>query len=136
MTDRVPRGVLDTSVVIDLDVIDPAQLPVECAIAAITLAELAAGPHAATNPAERGRRQDRLQLVERTFDALPFDDRAARAYGRLFALVAAPGRKARGARMADLLIAATAASAGLPVFTRNPSDFVDLTDVVQVFAIS
>ena len=40
------RGLLDTSVVIDYDVIDPALLPDEAAISAITLTELAAGPHA------------------------------------------------------------------------------------------
>lgn len=40
------RGLLDTSVVIDHDVIDPAILPDESAISAVTLAELAAGPHA------------------------------------------------------------------------------------------
>src|SRR2546421_5198900 len=40
------RSLLDTSVVIDYDVIDPALLPDEAAISAITLTELAAGPHA------------------------------------------------------------------------------------------
>ncbi|HEX9583366.1 MAG TPA: VapC toxin family PIN domain ribonuclease, partial [Gammaproteobacteria bacterium] len=55
------RGLLDTSVVIDLDRVDPASLPDEAAIAAITLAELAAGPHATRDTNERARRQDRLQ---------------------------------------------------------------------------
>ena len=32
------------------------------------MAELAAGPHATDDPAERARRQDRLQRVEATFD--------------------------------------------------------------------
>lgn len=122
--------------VIDLDRIDPVLLPQECAIAAITLAELAAGPHCTSDAAERGRRQDRLQRVERAFDPLPFDEAAARAYGRLYALEVARGRKARGARMADLLIAATAASAGLPVFTRNPTDFAGLDEFVTVIAIA
>lgn len=40
------RGLLDTSVVIDLDRIDIDRLPEESAIAAVTMAELAAGPHA------------------------------------------------------------------------------------------
>jgi hypothetical protein len=40
------RGLLDTSVVMNHDVIDVGLLPDESAIAAITLAELAAGPHA------------------------------------------------------------------------------------------
>src|SRR3984893_8625592 len=55
------RGLLDTSVVIDHDMIDPALLPDESAITAVTLAELAAGPHATENKDERARRQDRLQ---------------------------------------------------------------------------
>jgi predicted nucleic acid-binding protein len=129
------RGVLDTSVVIDLENIDRTRLPVEASIAAITLAELAAGPHATSDPAERARRQDRLQRVERAFDALPFDEAAARAYGRLYALEAARGRKARGARMVDLLIAATAAASGLPVFTRNPKDFAGLDEFVEIIAV-
>lgn len=135
MAERIPRGVLDTSVVIDLDRLEAAQLPVECAIAAVTLAELASGPHATSDPVERSRRQDRLQLVERTFDPLPFDADAARAYGRIYALVVARGRKARGARVVDLLIAATAAGAGLPVFTRNPDHFTGLEEVVQVVPV-
>jgi len=66
------RGVVDTSVVVDLDEIDPAQFPDESAIAAITLAELAAGPLATTDEQERARRQDRLQWAPATWDALPF----------------------------------------------------------------
>jgi len=133
--ERAQRGLLDTSVVIDLESIDPQRLPEEAAIAAITLAELAAGPHSTKDATERARRQDRLQRVERAFDALPFDEAAARAYGRLYALEAARGRKARGARMADLLIAATAAAAGLPVFTRNPADFAGLDEFVDVINV-
>ena len=49
----------------------------------ITMAELAAGPHATKDPAERARRQDRLQRAEAVFDPLPFDNSAARAYGRI-----------------------------------------------------
>jgi len=41
---RVERGVLDTSVVIDLDSIDVSVLASEVAVTAITMAELAAGP--------------------------------------------------------------------------------------------
>jgi len=39
---RHPRGLIDTSVVIDLELIEPADLPVEIAVSAITMAELAA----------------------------------------------------------------------------------------------
>jgi hypothetical protein len=41
---RHRRGLLDTSVVIDIETLDPSQLPVEVAVSAVTMAELAAGP--------------------------------------------------------------------------------------------
>jgi predicted nucleic acid-binding protein len=85
------RGLIDTSVVIDLERIEPANLPAEIAVSAITMAELAAGPHTA-NPAERARRQDRLQQAEATFDPLPIDAAVARAYGRVYAAVVSAGR--------------------------------------------
>lgn len=128
------RGVLDTSVVVDLDDIDPASLPEESAITAITLAELAAGPLAAQDDQERARRQDRLQWAAATWDALPFDAEAARAYGRVFAATKAAGRTSRS-RLADLLIASTAAANGLALYTRNAGDFAGLKEVVRVVAI-
>lgn len=77
------KGLLDTSVGIDHDVIDPTLLPDESAISAITLAELAAGPHATDDKSERARRQNRLQWATATWDPLPFEGEAARMYGRL-----------------------------------------------------
>ena len=47
------RGLLDTSVVIDIDVIDSALLPDETAISVITLAELTAVSHNMLTSAER-----------------------------------------------------------------------------------
>ncbi len=132
---RPDRGLLDTSVVIDLESIPTTALPVEVAISSITLAELAAGPHATTDPTERSRRQDRLQRTEATFDPLPFDANAARAYGRVFSTVTAAGRKPRGARAVDLLIAATALAAGLPLYTRSPADFRALDNLIDIFTI-
>jgi predicted nucleic acid-binding protein len=134
--ERRSRGLIDTSVVIDLERVAPDALPSEIAIAAVTVAELAAGPHATHDPTERARRQDRLQRAETTFDAIPFDAPAARAYGRLYAEVAAAGRKARGKRALDLLIAATALAAELPLYTRNPSDFDGLGALIDVTAVS
>lgn len=99
------------------------------------MAELAAGPHATKDAAERARRQDRLQRAEAVFDPIPFDNNAARAYGRVFAAVTGRERKARGARAADLLIAATALSAGIPLYTRNGHDFAGLSDLVDVVVI-
>ena len=110
--------------------LDPAELPIEVAISSITLAELTAGPHASADAVERGRRQDRLQRAEAAFDPLPFDANAARAYGRAFASATAAGRKARGARAVDLLIAA-----GLPLYTRNGDDFRALDGLIDVVVV-
>jgi predicted nucleic acid-binding protein len=99
------------------------------------LAELAAGPHATTDPAERAKRQDRLQRTEATFEPLPIDAAAARAYGRIYAALVVSGRKARGRRALDLLIAATALAAGLPLYTRNPDDFIGLSDLLDIVAV-
>ena len=133
--DTPRRGLIDTSVVIELERVDPKELPAELAIAAVTLAELAAGPHATTDVAERARRQDRLQRTESTFEPLPLDAPAARAFGRVYAAVAGAGRKARGRRAVDLLIAATALAANLPLYTRNPDDFRDLTGMLEVHTV-
>lgn len=126
---------IDTSVVIDLEKLGADQLPIELAVSAVTMAELAAGPHATDDADERARRQDRLQRAEAVFDALPFDGEAARAYGRIYAAEMASGRKARGPRALDLLIAATACAAKLPIYTRNPEDFESLAGLVDVVAV-
>ena len=128
-------ALLDTSVVIDLD--DPAvldALPESSAISAVTLAELAAGPHAAGDPHERARRQQRLQLVEAAFESLSFDAAAARSYGLVYAAVRAADRQPRR-RLADLLIAATAHANSLPLLTRNPDDFAGLEHLLAVHAV-
>ncbi len=127
-------GLLDTSVLVDHDRVDPALLPDESAISAVTLAELAAGPHATGDEQEKARRQDRLQWAAATWEPLPFDSQAARLYGRVFAATRAAGRSSR-TRLADLLIASTAAANGLPLYTRNPADFVGLDEIVTVIAV-
>jgi predicted nucleic acid-binding protein len=132
---RHQRGVIDTSVVIELGRLVPADLPSEIAVSAVTLAELAAGPHATSDPDERARRQDRLQRTEATFESLPVDGAVARAHGRIYAAVAEAGRKARGRRALDLLIAATALAAEIPLYTRNPSDFQELEGLLEVVPV-
>jgi predicted nucleic acid-binding protein len=133
---RRERGLIDTSIVIGLERVLPGSLPAAIAIASITLAELAAGPHATDDHAERARRQDRLQRAEATFDALAFDTECARAYGHIYAHTRAGGRKARGRRAVDLLIAATALAAELPLYTANPADFAGLDALIDVVAIT
>ncbi|MGH3968284.1 MAG: type II toxin-antitoxin system VapC family toxin [Mycobacterium sp.] len=132
---RPSHGLIDTSVVIALENIDAGQLPSELAISALTMAELAAGPHATGDAGDRARRQDRLQRAEATFDPLPFDGDSARAYGRVYAAVIATGRKARGARAVDLLIAATALAANLPLYTRNVDDFRGIEQLLTIVGV-
>lgn len=132
---RSARGLLDTSVLIDLERIETDSLPAEVAVSSVTLAELAAGPHATADTDERGRRQDRLQRAEAAFDPLPVDAAVARAYGRVFAATAAAGRSPRGRRAFDMLIAATAVAEGLPLYTRNPADFIGLEELVEIVPV-
>jgi predicted nucleic acid-binding protein len=129
------RALIDTSVILDLERVKAQALPDEMAIAAISLAELAAGTHAARDPLERARRLERLQRAEASFPVLPFDVNAARAYGSVYAAIESSGRKARGRRAVDLMIAATALAWELPLFTRNPRDFVGLSALLEVVPI-
>lgn len=135
MSSNLKTGLLDTSVVIKLESVDPSSLPREAAISAITMAELAAGPHASSDPEERARRQERLQRAEATFDPLAFDEAVARAYGRIYAAVSVQGRKARGKRALDLLIAATALANGLPLYTLNQKDFAGLEALIRIAGV-
>lgn len=131
---RLQRGMLDTSVVIDYPSIDTELLPIESSIAALTFAELTAGPLATRDPLERAERLERLQQSQ-AFEAIPFDVAAAQAYGRIYAAAMRADQKPRGARAVDLLIAATALSRGLPLYTRNPADFSSLTTLMEIVAV-
>lgn len=138
------QGLLDTNVVILRKWIDPAELPVEVAISAITLAELSAGPHQVRprseqaeyeEHAERARRLDVLQRAENEFDPIPFGVEAARAYGHVVAAVVGTGRKPRR-RAVDLMIAAVAMAEELPLFTTNPTDFAGLDHLLAVVPVT
>lgn len=128
------RGLIDTNIVIHLQALAPNQLPEEMLISAVTLAELSAAPHYADEPGERARRIGLLQHVEATFDPLPFDADAARAFGLVSAAVLAIGRTSRR-RTADLMIASIAIANGLPVYTTNPSDFIGLDKLLDLRAV-
>lgn len=133
MSPRV-AGVLDTSIIAALRLYDPAELPETFLITAVTLGELSYGPHATDDPLKRAARVAVLQHAEATFDPLPYDHAAARLYGQICAAVRAAGRQPR-ARVADLMIAATAASNSLPVYTANPDDFRGAETIVEVIAV-
>jgi len=128
------RGILDTSTLILLGrIADPATLPEEPLITAVTLAELSVGPLVAPTATERSARQAHLQLAEADFEPLPLDAAAARSFGIVAASLRRSGRKP-AARAYDAMIAAIAVSNGLAVHTCNPSDFAGIEglDVVAV----
>jgi predicted nucleic acid-binding protein len=145
MNDERPRqGMLDTNILILRRWAEPAELPDEMAISAVTLAELSAGPHEVRpndeqdkydEHAERARRLEVLQRTESEFDPVPFDAEGARIFGRVTAAVIAAGRRPRG-RVADLMIAATAIAEGLPLFTTNPDDFAGLDSLIRIVPVT
>jgi len=83
---------------------------------------------------KRAGRVALLQYVEATFDSLPYDQDAARLYGQICAAVRASGREPRK-RSSDLMIAATAASNRLPLYTANPDDFKGTEGFTEVVGI-
>ena len=127
-------AIVDTSIVAALKLFDPAELPGTISITAVTLGELSFGPHATDDPVKRAGRIAVLQHVEATFDPLPYDQGAARLYGQICAAVRAAGREPRR-RASDLMIAATAASNQLPLYTANPGDFKGAEGFVEVVGI-
>ena len=131
---RTGRGILDTSVFIDLPRLrDASSLPEESAITAVTLAELSVGPLAAADDRQRAERQARLQEAEAEFEPLPFDAVAARAFGGVAASLRRAGRKPT-ARTFDAMIAAIAIADDLPLYTCNPSDFAGI-EGLEVIAV-
>lgn len=129
------RGILDTSVVIGIDDVDDDKLPDEISISALTLAELSTGPQSASNDLERARRQDLIQRVEAEADVLPFEAGCARTYGLVYAAVVGAGRKARN-RAVDLMIAATAATFELPLYTLNARDLRGLDELIEIIDVT
>ncbi|CAN5355106.1 hypothetical protein BH24ACT9_BH24ACT9_05760 [soil metagenome] len=117
---------LDTSTVILLGrVNDPADLPQESVVSAVTLAELSVGPHVARTANQRVARQAHLQQAESDFETIAFDANAARVFGRVAASLRSAGRKP-AARAYDALIAASAIAEAIPLYTCNPDDFAGM----------
>lgn len=124
------RGLLDTSVVIAVGNGESVELPDEGAISVITLCGLHHGVLIADDE-QRPARVATLAMAERVFEPLPVDPRVAPHYGRLMSVA----RRTHGARprVAGTLIAATAISHRLPLYTRD-RDFeqLDVPELVLV----
>lgn len=130
------RGLIDTTVAVDLATIDRNSLPAIVAVSALTLAELVVGPPGAPDELTRAKRQQHVQFVEASVEPLPFDTRCSRAYGPIYAAVVGAGRKPRGTRAIDLMIAATALAHDLPIWTRNAKDLRGLEEMIEIVDVS
>jgi toxin FitB len=108
-------GLLDTSVLIAAPDLKAA-LPDDLAISVISLGELQAGVELAPSAEEKRARSMRLKLTRESFDPIPVDEEIAGEYGRLLAMARQAGRIQKAT---DLLIAATAASTGRTLWTRD-----------------
>jgi len=129
---RAAVGILDTNVVILLGRIrDAAALPELPLITAITLAELGVGPLVAHTDQDRADRQMQLQQAEATFDPLPFDAQAARAFAQVAASLRRAGRKPT-ARAYDAMIASIAVARRLPLFTCDPDGYAGIDGLTLV----
>jgi hypothetical protein len=123
-------------VAILLRTIDQASLPEIVAVSALTIAELVGGAHGTDDELKRKRREHQLRFVRAAVEPLPFDLRCARSYGPVYARVIRQGRKPRGARAIDLMIAATAVAHGLPLYTRNAKDLRGLEQLIEIVDVS
>lgn len=98
------------------------------AVSVVTLGELELGVLTAADSDTRSRRVRTLAEVERSYEALPVDGPAIREFARIVAAAREGGRRPRAL---DALIAATASSLGVPVYTQD-ADFEDMPGVEVV----
>jgi predicted nucleic acid-binding protein len=125
------RAVLDTSILIAARPIDE---DLEAAISVVSIAELHFGLLIARGDDARATRAARLGMIEARFpDPLPVDDRVAREWGHLQAVVAAGGGQPRR-RAADLAIAATARVHRAILVTDNRNDFTAVAHLLEIRA--
>jgi predicted nucleic acid-binding protein len=132
VTAVVALGLLDTSVIVDLPAAlsDYAQ---SVCVSAVSIGELAFGLHIA-DPMASAAREQRYRDVLATYDPIPYDATVAHWFGAIAAAVRASGRNPR-ARVADLMVAATAKSVDAAVLTRNASDFDGIDHIVRIVAV-
>jgi predicted nucleic acid-binding protein len=121
-------GLLDTSVFVARESGRLlASLPDEGLVSVITVAELRIGVLVAVDASVRAQRLATLSEVE-ALEPLPVDDPAARAFAEI---VADSRRRGKRPRILDALIAATARSRDMPVYTQD-ADFDDMVGVEVV----
>ncbi|MDR0481789.1 MAG: type II toxin-antitoxin system VapC family toxin [Cellulomonadaceae bacterium] len=139
MSSNSTVGLVDTNILILRSDLDVAFLPATMAVSTISIGELAAGVQAVVGDSPeaietRAVRLDHLQRTEYEFDPIPYDARAAHAFGIIHAAVRSYGRNPRR-RVADLMIAATARANGLSLFTTNPRDYQGLDSLLAIHEV-
>jgi predicted nucleic acid-binding protein len=105
------------------------------AVSALTIAELVSGPCGAGYAFKRRQREHHLRYVVANVEPLSFDLHCARAYGLIYGAIIRTGRKPRGSRALDLMIAATALAHGLPLYTMNAKDLRGLEDLIEIIDV-
>lgn len=93
--------------------------PTRLRLCSVVVGELLYGVERSAPP-QRAANQARVDDLRRTYRSLPFNDRAAEAYGRTRARLAAAGTPI-GPN--DLMIASIALSRGYTVVTHNTAEF-------------
>ena len=125
-------ALVDTSVLIGGEAgrLQPTDLPDRAFVSSVTIAELHLGVLAAREEIGRRRRLETLAFAERQFESLPVDDDVARAFARLVDTARRAGRRTP---VLDALIAATALSRELPLFTQDADFHVfDEVEIVRI----
>lgn len=121
-------GLLDTSVFVARESGRAlGSLPDEGRVSVITVAELRIGVLITDDASIRAQRLRTLSEVE-ALEPLPVDDAAARAFAEI---AADSRRRSMRPKILDALIAATAISRGIPVYTQD-ADFEDMVGVQVV----
>ena len=96
------------------------------------MAELVSGVYGANRDLKRIRRKRHLQRIRSKVEPLDFDLPCAYAYGLIYRATILLGRKPRGSRAVDLMIAATALAHGLPLYTLNAKDLRGLEGLIEI----
>jgi len=121
-------GLLDTSVFVARESGRPlASLPDDGRVSVITVAELRIGVLVADDASVRAQRLRTLTEVE-ALEPLPVDDAAARSFAEI---VADSRQRGKRPKILDALIAATALSRAMPVYTQD-ADFEEMVGVEVV----
>ena len=128
------RAILDTSILLAEATVRPDLTGIEGRVSSVTYGELNFGVSVAKSAEGGASRLARMQRIIAVYGSgVPFDDLVAASYGYLFGVSHQAGRRSR-ARVADLMIAATAHHLGVPLITRNAADFAAVSSQVQIVA--